>query len=170
MTFQDIIKKQLTIIENNDELITNEEFFIICEADLYRPPGEKWYSKHRYLTGPGAKIGAAAVTIATLGAYGLFRRLTNTCRQNCREITGLRKQRCIAVCNMNGSKRVVEKIKRDRPKLSKIKNREKREKAEEVINVEQDKWESRYDKYKNQVSGLSSMVTQMQTTMKRKKK
>ncbi len=170
-SFQDIIEKQLKIVEDGNEIISNEEFFLLCEADAYRPPGEKWYSKHRDLTGVGAKIGAKAASILTLGLYGWYRRLTSTCRQNCKNITGLRKQRCVAVCNMNASKRVIEKIKSDRAKLeSKIKDPEQRAKARTIIDTEQEKWESRYDKYKNQVSGLSAMVTQMQTTMKRKKK
>ena len=168
-SFQDVIERQLQIIENGGEIITNDEFFLICEADLYRPPGEKWYSKHRDLTGVGSKIGAGVASVLTVGIYGWFRKITNACRQNCREIEGKRKQRCIATCNMNAAKRTVDRINNDKSKLSRITDPEKRRKAKNMIDAEKDKWLSRYDKYKNQVGALSAMITQVQTSMKTKK-
>jgi len=178
-SFQDVIEEQLKIIEEGNEIITNEEFLILCKEafsssgskkDVYRPPGEKWYSKHRELAGAGEQISAAVATIFTAGLYGVYRLATDKCRQNCMEIQGTRKQRCIAICNMNASKRVIDHINSRKGKLASIKDPEKRRKAKDTIDSEKDKWMERYDKYKDQVSSLGSMVTQMQTTMKTKKK
>lgn len=169
MSFQDTIDKQLKIVEENNEIITSEEFSLICEADGIRPAGEKWYSKHRDLVGVGRKIGAGAASIVTLGIYGLFRKATDKCRQTCKEIAGSRKQRCMAICNMNASKQVLAHIQSRKGKIASIKDPEKRAAAKAMLEKEAEKWMSRYDKYKNQVSSLSSMVTQMQAKKKKGK-
>jgi len=171
MSFQDTIDKQLKIVEENGELITSDEFSLICEADAarMRPAGEKWYSKNRDLVGVGRKIGAGAASIVTLGIYGLFRKATDKCRQTCKGIVGSRKQRCMAICNMNASKQVVAHIKSRKGKLSSITDPEKRATAKAMLDKETIKWMSRYDKYKNQVSSLTSMVTQVQMQAKKKK-
>ena len=168
MSFQDTIDSQLKIIEENGELITAEEFSLICEADFYRPPGEKWYSKHRELVSGPAKIGAGIASAITLGLYGKFRKATDRCNQNCKTITGARKQKCKAICNMNAAKQVVSNIKSNSSALGKITDPEKKRKAQDMISKELVKWQNRYDKYKQQVASLSQTVTQMD--MKRKKK
>lgn len=165
-SFQDSIDKQLKIIEEGHEIIDSDDFFLICEADYYRPPGEKWYSKHRDLTGAGSKIGAGVSSVLTVGIYGWFRKITNACRQNCREIEGRRKEKCIAICNMNAAKRTIDRINSDKSKLLRIKDSEKRRKAKNLIDKEKDKWLIRYDKYKTQVATLSATVTQMKTKKK----
>ena len=165
-SYQDVIEKQLKIVQEYGEIITSDEFSLICEADYFRPPGEKWYSKHRSLTGVGRKIGAGVATILTLGIYGKYRQWTDRCRQTCSEITGKRKERCIAVCNMNASKRVVQLIKSNKDKLGRYEDPEKRKKAKRIVDQELNKWEARYDKYQARVSSLSAMVTQ--AAMKRK--
>ena len=158
---QKIIKEEFEYIKKYGEIVTKEEFYLICEAaDVYRPPGEKWYSKHRDLTPLGRKIGASIASVATLGAYGLFRKLTDKCRQTCRGIEGSRHKRCIAVCNMNAAKRVIGHINSRKGKLSSIKDPQKRKEAKRIIDAEKDKWMARHDKYKNQVASLGAMVTQ----------
>lgn len=170
MSFQDTIDKQLKIVQDYGEIISADEFALICEAAAKeRPPGEKWYSKHRELVGPGRKVGAGVVSALTLGVYGIFRQATDRCRQNCKEITGSRKQRCIALCNFNASKHVINHIKSKKGKLAVIKDPEKRAAAKAHLDKEYAKWLARTDKYKGQVASLSAMVTQMQATMKKKK-
>ena len=168
MSFQDTIDIQLKIVEERGEIIDSDEFALICEADAFRPGGEKWYSKHRELVSGPAKIGASVASALTLGLYGKFRKATDRCNQNCKQITGARKQKCIAICNMNASKAVLQQIKQGTSQLSKIGDPEKKRKAQEMIAKETDKWRARYDKYKQQVASLSSTVAQMD--MKRKKK
>ena len=168
MSFQDTIDKQLKTVQENGEIITSDEFALICEADYYRPAGEKWYSKHRSLVSGPAKIGASVASAVTLGLYGKFRKATDRCNQNCKTITGARKQKCKAICNMNAAKQVVSNIKSNSSALNKIKDPEKKRKAQEVVAKELIKWQDRYDKYKQQVASLSSTVAQMD--MKRKKK
>lgn len=163
--YQDIIDKQLKIVQEGGEIINAMEFALICEADYYRPPGEKWYSKHRSLVGLGKKIGAGVATVLTLGIYGKYRQWTDRCRQTCRGITGKREERCVAVCNMNASKRVVQLIKANKNKLQRFKDPEQRKKAKQIMDQELNKWEARYDKYQARVSSLSAMVTQ--ASMKR---
>jgi len=165
MNYQEVIERQLQIVEEGREILTVEEFSLICEAEYYRPPGEKWYSKHRSLVSIGSKIGAGAATIATLGAYGKYRKMTDKCRQTCKGIKGMRQQRCMAVCNMNAAKRVIQLIKSNKGRLGKITDPEKRKKAKDIIDKEGAKWDERYDKYRARVSSLSAMVTQ--TSMKR---
>lgn len=164
-SYQDIIDKQLKIVQEGGEIINAMEFALICEADYFRPPGEKWYSKHRNLVGLGSKIGAGVATVLTLGIYGKYRQWTDRCRQTCKGITGNRQLRCVAVCNMNASKRVVQLIKANKNKLDRYKDPEQRKKAKRIIDRELNKWESRYDKYQTRVSSLSAMVTQ--SSMKR---
>ena len=145
-----------------------EEFSLICEAEYFRPPGEKWYSKHRSLVGVGRKIGAGVATVLTLGAYGKYRQWTDRCRQTCKGITGQRKDRCIAVCNLNASKRVVQLIKANKGKLGNYKDIGQRKKAKHLVDKELNKWEARMDKYKSRVAALSSMNTSMELKKKRK--
>ena len=164
-SYQDIIDKQLKIVQEGGEIINAMEFALICEADYFRPPGEKWYSKHRNLVGLGSKIGAGVATVLTLGIYGKYRQWTDRCRQTCKGITGNRQLRCVAVCNMNASKRVVQLIKANKNKLDRYKDPEQRKKAKRIIDQELNKWESRLDKYQARVSSLSAMVTQ--SSMKR---
>jgi len=164
-SYQDIIDKQLKIVQEGGEIINAEEFALICEADYFRPPGEKWYSKHRNLVGLGSKIGAGVATVLTLGIYGKYRQWTDRCRQTCDGIKGSRQERCVAVCNMNASKRVVQLIKANKNKLDRYKDPEQRKKAKRIIDQELNKWESRLDKYQARVSSLSAMVTQ--SSMKR---
>ena len=166
MNYQEIIERQLKIIQDGREILTAEEFSLICEADYYRPPGEKWYSKHRSLVGVGRKIGAGVASVVTLGVYAKYRQWTDRCRQTCKGIQGQRQQRCIAVCNMNAAKRVVQLIKANKSKLGSITDPEKRKTAKALINKEEEKWESRYDKYQARVASLSAMQTSM--GMKRK--
>ena len=128
-SYQKIIEKQLKIIEKGQEIINSDEFALICEADYYRPPGEKWYSKHRSLVGVGSKVGAGISTVLTLGIYGKYRKWTDACRQNCHGIKGYRLEKCIAVCNMNASKRVVQLIKANKNKLNQFKDPKQRQKA-----------------------------------------
>ena len=159
-SYQDIIDKQLKIVQEGGEIINAMEFALICEADYFRSPGEKWYSKHRNLVGLGSKIGAGVATVLTLGIYGKYRQWTDRCRQACNGITSKRKDRCIAVCNMNASKRVVQLIKANKNKLDRYKDPEQRKKAKRIMDSELNKWESRYDKYQARVSSLSAMITQ----------
>ena len=159
-SYQDIIDKQLKIVQEGGELINSMEFALICEADYYRPPGEKWYSKHRSLVSTGKKVGATVASVLTLGIYGKYRQWTDRCRQTCHGITSKRKDRCIAVCNMNASKRVVQLIKANKNKLDRYKDPEQRKKAKRIMDSELNKWESRYDKYQARVSSLSAMITQ----------
>ena len=164
--YQDIIEEQLQIIQEGDEILTAEEFVMICEAEYYRPPGEKWYSKHRSLVGTGRKIGAGIATVMTLGAYGKYRQWTDRCRQNCHGIKGIRQERCIAMCNMNASKRVVQLIKANKGKLGRFKDPEQKRKAKRIVDKELEKWESRFDKYQSRVASLSAMQSSL--AMKRK--
>ena len=165
-SYQDIIEEQLKIIKEGKEILNVDEFVLICEAEYFRPPGEKWYSKHRSLIGTGKKIGAGIATVLTLGIYGKYRQWTDRCRQNCQGIKGSRQQRCVAVCNMNASKRVVQLIKANKGKLGQFKDPDQRKKAKRIIDRELAKWESRFDKYQSRVTGLASMQTHM--GMKRK--
>ena len=159
MNYQEIIERQLKIIQDGREILTAEEFSLICEADYYRPPGEKWYSKHRSLVGVGKKIGAGVASVLTLGAYAKYRQWTDTCRQTCRGIEGKRKDRCIAVCNMNAAKRVVQLIKSNKSKLGQITDPEKRKAGKALVDKEGAKWDSRYDKYRARVAAMSAMQT-----------
>jgi len=159
-SFQDIIEEQLQIVKERDEIITAEEFSMICEAQ-YRPPGEKWYSKHRSLVGPGAKIGAAAATFFTAGLYGKYRKITDKCTQRCGKIKSKAAERCNSICNMNASKHVIDTIKSKRSKLASIKDQEQRSKASETLNKEYEKWQDRYEKYKDRTQASAVMMTQM---------
>ena len=165
-SYQDAIDKQLKIVQEGHEIIDADEFTLICEAEYYRPPGEKWYSKHRSLISVGRKIGAGVATVATLGAYGKYRQWTDRCRQTCRGIKGNRQDRCIAVCNMNASKRVVQLIKSNKGKLDRFKDPDQKRKAKEIVDKELNRWEARLDKYQARVASLSAMQTSM--GMKRK--
>ena len=165
-TYQDIIEEQLQIVKEGREILTAEEFSLICEADYYRPPGEKWYSKHRSLVGVGSKVGAGVASVLTLGIYAKYRQWTDKCRQTCHGIKGQRQQRCIAVCNMNAAKRVVQLIKANKSKLGQISDPEKRKAGKRLIDKEGAKWDARYDKYQARVASLSAMQTSM--GMKRK--
>jgi len=156
-SYQDIIENQLKIIQEGDEILNADEFILICEAEYYRPPGEKWYSKHRSLVGTGSKIGAGISTILTLGIYGKYRQWTDKCRQTCHVIKGSRKDKCVAVCNMNASKRVVQLIKSNKGKLGQFRDPEQRKKAKKIVDRELGKWEARLDKYKSRVAAMSTM-------------
>ena len=103
-----------------------------------------------------------------MGIYGKYRQWTDRCRQTCNGITGSRKERCIAVCNLNASKRVVQLIKANKGKLGKFKDPQQRQKAKRVVDKELNKWEARLDKYKSRVAALSSMNTSMELKKKRK--
>lgn len=164
-SYQDIIDKQLKIVEEGDEILTTEEFTLLCESEYYRPPGEKWYSKHRALTGVGRKIGAGVATVLTLGAYGKYRQWTDRCRQTCHKLKGHREDRCVAVCNLKASQRVVQLIKANKGKLGQFKDPEQRKKAKKIVDKELDRWEARVDKYQSRAAALSSMQSQL--TMKR---
>lgn len=160
-TLQDIIDEQLAIVKERNEIITADEFSMICEADLARPPGEKWYSKHRSLVGPGAKVGAAVASGLTLGLYGWYRKATDKCSQRCGGMKGKSAEKCQSLCNMNASKHVMDKIKSNRSKLSSIKDREKRRKVEAELSKEYEKWQDRYEKYKDRAQSQTVMMTQM---------
>jgi len=162
-SFQDIIEEQLKIIKDGDEIITPDEFHLICEAERYRPPGEKWYSKHRSLTSWSSKVGAGFATIATLGLYGLYRRMTDKCKQRCRRMTGRQAIRCNSLCNMTAAKHVVDKLQSRKSALSSIKDPEKRREASDDLRREYEKWLDRYEKYKNRVEAGSMVITQLKT-------
>ena len=159
MNYQEVIERQLKIVQEGNEILTAEEFSLICEADYYRPPGEKWYAKHRSLVGVGRKIGAGVASVLTLGVYAKYRQWTDKCRQTCHGIEGKRKDRCIAVCNMNASKRVVQLIKSNKSKLGQITDPEKRKAGKALVDKEGAKWDARYDKYRARVAAMSAMQT-----------
>jgi len=170
MSYQTIVENEIKKIKEGDELITLEEFLLMVEAEYYRPPGEKWYSKHRDLVGFWNKVGAGVAGVATLGLYKFYRNITDRCRQNCHGIEGKAKDRCIAVCNMNASKRVVQLIKANKAKLGSIQDQEKRRKAKNMIDKELAKWEARYDKYQSKVSALSNMMVNTSMTSAKSKR
>jgi len=169
MSFQDIIEEQLQIVKERDEIITLDELHMICEAQHYRPPGEKWYSKHRSLVGAGAKVGAAVATVFTLGLYGIYRQMTDKCSQRCDGMTVQNAIKCNSICNMNASKHVLSVMNSRKGKLKDIKDPKKREKALKQFNKEYEKWQDRYEKYKDRIQASSSMITQMQAKKKKGK-
>lgn len=161
MTYDKVIERQLKIIEEGDEILTPQEFALICEAEYFRPSGEKWYSKHRSLSSTGAKVGAAVASVATLGVYGWFRKKTDKCKQTCGKIPGSKKHKCIAICNMNAAKGVIAQIDKAKGKLNSIKDPEKKAKALETFKKEKEKWYARYNKYKTRVTSMSHTSAQM---------
>jgi len=177
MSFQDIIKKQIKIVKERNEIITAEEFKLLCRAenalidekDKIRPPGEKWHSKYRTLVGGGAIAGAMLASALTLGLYQKYRVMTDKCVQTCSNMTGVRRQKCIALCNMNGAKKTVDLIKSRRSKLSVIKDPKERAKAEKKLKQELEKWMTRYEHYRTRVSSYGTMVTQMKAKKKKGK-
>ena len=169
MSFQDIIEEQLQIVKERNEIITPDELYMICEEQHYRPPGEKWYSKHRSLVGPGAKVGASVATVFTLGLYGIYRQLTDKCSQRCSGMSAHSAAKCNAICNMNASKHVLNVMNSRKGKLQDIKDPEKREKALKQFNKEYEKWQDRYEKYKDRIQASTSMITQMQSKRKKGK-
>ena len=148
MSFQDIIEEQLQIVKERDEIITQEELYMICEAQHYRPPGEKWYSKHRSLVGPGAMAGATVTALLTFGLYGIYRQMTDKCSQRCSGMTGQSATKCNAICNMNAAQHVLNTMKSRKGKLKDIKDPKKRQKALKKFNKEYEKWQGRYETYK----------------------
>jgi hypothetical protein len=158
MSYQTIIENEIKKIKEGDEIISLDEFLLMVEAEYYRPPGEKWYSKHRELTGFWNRVGAGVAGIATLGLYKFYRNITDRCRQNCKGIEGKAKEKCIVACNLNASKRVIQLIKANKSKLGSIKDPEKRQKAKNMIDKELAKWESRYDRYQSKLTALSNTV------------
>jgi len=160
-SFQDIIEEQLKIVKERGEIITPDEFHMICEAEQYRPPGEKWYSKHRSLVGPGEKIKAGALTVLSLGLYGIYRRMTDKCTQRCKGMTGSRGAKCAALCNMNGAKHVLDYMKSKQGTFNSIKDPVKRQKAMADFQKEYEKWQDRYEKYKDRTQAASLTVAQM---------
>jgi len=159
-TFQEIIDEQLAIVQERDEIITADEFSLICEKE-FRPPGEKWYSKHRSLVGPGAKVGAAVASGITLGLYGWYRKITDKCSQRCSGMKGRSAGKCQSLCNMNGAKHVLNQIKSRQGKLNDIKDPEKRRMAKDKLRAEYEKWQDRYEKYKDRAQSQTVMMSQM---------
>jgi hypothetical protein len=160
-SFQDIIEEELQTVKERDEIIDANEFSLICEAKKFRPPGEKWYSKHRALVGPGAKVGATIASLLTLNMYGYYRGLTDKCVQRCQGLTGSRKTKCNSICNMNAAKHVLTKIKSKKGQLTSIKDPEQRRKAATHLNKEYEKWQDRYEKYKDRAQASTVMMSKM---------
>lgn len=160
-SYQDIIDEQLQIVEKGNEIITSEEFYLMCiaEKDMIRPPGEHFFSKYRDLNSLASKAGSKIATILTIGIYGWWRKITDKCQQRCKTVTPQRLEYCIATCNMNGARSVLDMLKKKRKELNDIEDPKLRQEAKAALDKEEEKWMDRFGEYRDALQAAHASAT-----------
>jgi hypothetical protein len=94
-----------------------------------------------------------------LGAFGmwLYRQATDTCVKNCGGLSQA-ERKCINLCYLKASKKVLEKFKGEKGKLSSIKDEKKRASISKKLDKQIQKWEQRVDKYETRMRASAQDV------------
>ena len=94
-----------------------------------------------------------------LGAFGVWlqRKATDTCVKNCGGITEASKK-CVDLCYLNASKKVLTKFKSERSKIKSIQDEKKRASIAKKLDKQIAKWEARVEKYETRIRATAKDV------------
>lgn len=141
----------------NGEILSMEEVVVLYSLregrlpSAYRELEPKFKKVLKY--GIVAVLGLSAIVFPLpLFFLWMYRRVTDPCQNQCRG--KVNQKACISKCYMNACEFVIKKIKRDIADLSKLKDKDKRDKMKKKLMKEMDKWVKKRNEYKTKLTKL----------------